>query len=146
MTHTYAYPHPAVTTDIALFSLGSEGLKLLLVKRKAPPFDGQWALPGGFLEMDETLEACAARELREETGIEAVHLTQFHAFSAPDRDPRERVISVAFLGLLPADAAPPMAGSDAADVRWHNADALPPLAFDHAEIVRMAQAHLADRG
>jgi 8-oxo-dGTP diphosphatase len=146
MAYSYTYPHPAVTTDIVLFSLIDGELEVLLIRRKAPPFEGRWALPGGFLEMDETLEACAARELREETGIQAVKLTQFHAFSAPDRDPRERVVSVAFFGVLPADGAPPSAGSDAAEARWHRINALPPLAFDHADIIRMAEAHITDRG
>jgi len=145
MPYTYEYPHPAVTTDIALFSFSGSGLRVLLVKRKAPPFEGQWALPGGFVEIDEPLDACAARELREETGVETVTLTQFHTFGTPDRDPRERVISVAYLGLLPSDSPPPTAGSDAVDAQWHSVTELPDLAFDHAEIIRRAQAHLTDR-
>lgn len=141
----YRYPHPAVATDIAIFTIRDGSLMLLLIQRRDPPFAGDWALPGGFLMMDEDLDACARRELREETGVDAEFLEPFGNFSAPDRDPRERVISVAYLALIRADKLNPIAGSDAASVRWFEAAKLPSLAFDHAQIVADAMAALRTR-
>lgn len=136
--YEYEHPRPAVTTDIVLFSTANGARRLLLVERGSEPFRGCWALPGGFLEPQETLEECARRELAEETGITGVELRQLQAFSEPDRDPRGRVISVAFRGTL--DGVPgPSAGSDAAAARWFPLDALPELAFDHAQIVAVAR-------
>ena len=136
--YRYRYPHPAVAADICLFSMREGRLNLLLVLRRHDPFRGQWALPGGFLEPDEDLDACARRELWEETGIAAPALRQFGVFSDPGRDPRERVVSVAYIGMLPAAGAVPDAGSDAAAARWFAVEALPALAFDHARIVARA--------
>jgi len=138
----YKYPHPAVASDLAIFGLRGGRLMILLIRRGGEPFLGSWALPGGFLNPTEDLDACARRELQEETGLEVAYLKQFGIFSAPDRDPRERVISVAYLALVPADRVNPEAGSDAADVAWRFVDDLPPLAFDHAEIIREATAAL----
>jgi 8-oxo-dGTP diphosphatase len=138
MAFTYAYPHPAVATDIAVFTLRRGGLNVLLIERGAEPFRGAWALPGGFLQPDEELDACARRELREETGVETDVLLHFGNFSAPDRDPRERVISVAYLALLPSDELRLAADTDAAQAKWFRLDALPRLAFDHELILDRA--------
>jgi 8-oxo-dGTP diphosphatase len=142
-TFSYPYPHPAVTTDVVVFTILEGRLSILLVKRANPPFAGNWALPGGFLDIDEDLDACAARELEEETGVGGLYLEQLYTFGATHRDPRERVISVTYYALVPQDAlATPRAASDAADVGWHAFEALPELAFDHAEIVQMAHRRL----
>lgn len=145
MPFTYDYPHPAVATDIAVFTLRRGALNVLLIQRGAAPHKGAWALPGGFLQPDEELDDCARRELREETGVDAELLLHFGNFSAPDRDPRERVISVAYLALLPSDELRLEASTDAAEAQWFAVDALPPLAFDHDEILRRALAALVSQ-
>lgn len=143
-------PCPSVTVDIVTVVrrvVGREGQwKVLLVKRRNPPFAGQWAIPGGFVEPNEALEAAARRELREETGAEPLRLEQLHAFGDPGRDPRGWTVSIAHLAEL--DAGSPVtqqiqAGSDAADVGWFDLDDPPPLAFDHAEILSYAARRLA---
>lgn len=139
--YTYDHPRPAVTVDIALFRHGRGGWEILLVTRDRDPFKGHWALPGGFVDEMEPLEDAAARELKEECGIEGVELWQFRAFGAPGRDPRGHTISIGFLGIGP-DALEANAGDDAREVRWHPVDALPDLAFDHDEIVNAARARL----
>ncbi len=138
----YAYPHPAITTDVVLFTLRDRALCLLLIERRHPPFQGMWALPGGFLEIDEELEQCAVRELREETGIEGVYLEQLYTFGAPERDPRERIVSVTYFALTRSDSLNPRAASDAARVAWFPIARLPELAFDHAAIVELAHQRL----
>jgi len=143
MPYTYDYPHPAVASDIAVFTLRRAALHVLLIERGGDPFRGAWALPGGFLQPDEELDACARRELKEETGVDADVLLHFGNFSAPARDPRERVISVAYLALLPSDELRLEASTDAAQARWFPVDDLPPLAFDHPEILRGALAALS---
>jgi 8-oxo-dGTP diphosphatase len=143
--YTYAYPHPAVTTDTVLLTLRDDDLQALLIRRGRPPFAGQWALPGGFLDIDEDLDRCAARELQEETGIADPYMEQFHAFGDVGRDPRERIVSVAYLALAPAASLRAQAGDDAADAQWHGLAALPELAFDHARVIAAARRHLADR-
>lgn len=140
--HCYAYPHPAVTTDIAVFTIRDDALALLLIRRGREPFAGAWALPGGFLDIDEDLDTCAARELAEETGVEGVYLEQLYTFGAVGRDPRERVVSVAYIALAAADGLRIQAGDDAADARWFRLDALPQLAFDHADIIAAAHRRL----
>jgi len=145
MPFTYEYPHPAVATDIAVFTLRRGGLNVLLIERGAEPYRGAWALPGGFLQPDEELDACARRELREETSVDADLLVHFGNFSAPDRDPRERVISVAYLALLASDELRLEADTDAAQARWFAIDALPTLAFDHELILRRALEALSAR-
>jgi 8-oxo-dGTP diphosphatase len=142
MSHTYDYPHPAVTTDIVVFTVEESALKLLAIRRKAAPHKGRWALPGGFVEIDESVDACAARELAEETGLAGIYLEQLYTFGEPGRDPRERVISVAYYALAPLDGLSLRAGSDAAAAAWHDIDALPKLAFDHGDIVAMARERL----
>jgi 8-oxo-dGTP diphosphatase len=139
---SYPHPHPAVTTDIVVFTIRDQQLKLLLIQRKAPPYEGMWALPGGFLEIDEDLETCAKRELEEETGISGVYLEQLYTFGRPGRDPRERVISVTYYALLPSNRIELKAASDAADAARFSLDQLPPLAFDHNEIVQQAHKRL----
>ncbi len=141
-TYCYAYPHPAVTTDVVLFTLRDGILSVLLIERANPPHQGMWALPGGFLEIGEDLESCAKRELQEETGIEGVYLEQLYTFGAPDRDPRERIISVTYFALTRSDTLQPRAASDAARVAWFAVTDLPKLAFDHADIIRLAQQRL----
>ena len=137
--YQYDYPHPAVTTDIVIFTIRDGRLKLLLIRRGAAPFKGRWALPGGFVGIDEDLEDGARRELAEETGVSGVYLEQLYTFGAPDRDPRERVITVAYYALIPSDRLEIRAATDAEAVGWFALDELPDLAFDHAKIVARAQ-------
>ena len=145
MAYTYDYPHPAVTVDIVVFTIEGDGLKVLLVQRGQPPFEGKWALPGGFVEPDESLKRAAWRELKEETGVNAGFLEQLGAFGHPDRDPRERVITVAYYALIPRDRLTLKASSDAADARFFSMSELPELAFDHDKILRRARERLRDR-
>jgi len=145
MAYSYEHPHPAVTTDIVIFTIRREELEVLLVKRGGDPYQGYWALPGGFVDIDEDLEACALRELEEETGVTGVYLEQLYTFGAPDRDPRERVISVTYYAMVPAERVNPQAASDADDVGWFEVDRLPPLAFDHESIIAMAHKRLASK-
>jgi 8-oxo-dGTP diphosphatase len=143
MAYSYKYPHPAVTTDVVIFTIREQQLELLLVQRRSRPFKDSWALPGGFVEIDEDLETCALRELEEETGVTGVYLEQLYSFGNPGRDPRERVISVAYYALVPPDRLNIRAASDASDVGWFKVNDLPPLAFDHEVIVLMAHQRLA---
>jgi 8-oxo-dGTP diphosphatase len=126
-----------LTTDCVLFSAIEGDLNILLIQRDKSPFEGSWALPGGFMEIDETLENAAYRELKEETGITSIKLKQLGIFDKPGRDPRGRVISVAFYALLDKHVLP-KAASDARQARWFSFNNLPPLAFDHAEIIALA--------
>lgn len=136
--YSYDYPHPAVTTDIVVFTIRHDELKVLLIKRADDPYLGTWALPGGFVEITEGLDDAAARELREETGVEGVYLEQLYTFGDPDRDPRERVITVAYYALIPSDRLQIRAATDAEAVGWFALDELPNLAFDHDRILDMA--------
>ncbi|MCG6860446.1 MAG: NUDIX hydrolase [Chromatiaceae bacterium] len=140
--YCYEFPHPAVTTDVVLFTIRNVRLQLLLIRRKGEPFKGDWALPGGFLDIDEDLEDCALRELEEETGVSGVYLEQLRTYGKPGRDPRERVISVAYFALTPSERLTVKAASDAAEAAWFPVAALPPLAFDHEEIIRAARERL----
>jgi 8-oxo-dGTP diphosphatase len=137
------WPRPALTVDVAVFVRGAP-LVVLLIQRAEPPFAGGWALPGGFLEQGETVAAAAARELAEETGIEAGDLRLLGVYSAPGRDPRGWTVSVAYVHELDAELAV-QGGDDAAAARWFAVDQLPPLAFDHAEIVAEAIATVGSR-
>lgn len=138
-----AYERPSVTVDVVIFSLIEESLCVLLVRRKQWPFADMWAIPGGFVRMEESLAEAAARELAEETGVRDVYTEQLYTFGDPDRDPRTRVITVAYFAIMPADAIDdPVAGSDAAEAGWFPADDLPELAFDHDEIVAYALTRL----
>jgi 8-oxo-dGTP diphosphatase len=135
--------HPTVTTDIVVFTLREEQLKLLLVRRAGGPYQGHWALPGGLVGIEESLDAAAARQLEQETGVSGVYLEQLYTFGRPDRDPRERVISVAYYALIPSDRIRLRAATDAEAVGWFALDELPELALDHSEIVDTAQERLA---
>lgn len=142
MPFTYRYPHPAVTTDIVIFTIRQDELKILLIKRALPPHRNQWALPGGFIKLEESLEEGAKRELQEETGVTGVYLEQLYTFGRPNRDPRERVITVAYYALIPSDELEPKAASDAENVSWFGLKELPDLAFDHGRILKMAHERL----
>lgn len=141
--YTYKYPHPAVTTDCAIFGFDGMKLKVLLIERGLNPYKGKWALPGGFVKMDETVDDGARRELREETGLEPEYIEQFHCFSDPNRDPRERVITIAFFAIVKISAVE--GGDDAVRARWFGLDEMPQLAFDHESILRMAMTRLRER-
>lgn len=134
--YTYKYPHPAVATDCVVFGFDGHEMRILLIERGIDPYKGMWALPGGFMNMDETAEECAIRELSEETGLKLSHLTQIGAFSAVNRDPRERVVSIAFYAL--AKKTEVKGGDDAKSAKWISLNDLPPLAFDHDLIIRKA--------
>ena len=136
---TYDYPRPALTVDIVVFTLRENHLQVLLVQRGAEPYKEMWALPGGFVQMAESLEAAALRELEEETGVNDAYLEQLYTYGNPQRDPRGRVVSVAYFSLIPASKTiHPEAGSDAASAGWYPIHALPTLAFDHQEIIAYA--------
>jgi 8-oxo-dGTP diphosphatase len=141
--YTYEHPRPALTVDVVIFTLREEQLNVLLVRRARPPFQGYWALPGGFIEMNEPLENAAARELEEETGVQDAYLEQLYTYGDPGRDPRGRVVSVAYFALLPKNAlARAKAGSDATQLGWFPVDATPELAFDHGQILTYALRRL----
>jgi len=143
MPYTYDYPRPALTVDVVIFTLRENRLHTLLVERGEPPFAGMHALPGGFVHIDESLEAAASRELAEETGVRDAYLDQLYTTGEPARDPRGRVVTVAYFALVAADA--PFQAEGGSDVRragWFPTNELPPLAFDHAEIVANALRRL----
>jgi 8-oxo-dGTP diphosphatase len=141
---TYEYPRPAVTVDIVIATRERKP-RVLLIRRKHEPFAGCWALPGGFVDMDEPLEAAARRELLEETGVRAARLVQLHTFGDPGRDPRGRTVSVVYLAHVDARRVAPRAADDAAEVGWFALARLPKLAFDHRDILRCARKHLKAR-
>lgn len=143
MSHTYEYPRPAVTVDAILYALQDDRLYVLLIRRKNDPFAGKWAFPGGFMDMDEAPEAAVKRELAEETGIEAEDFIQLGAFGAPDRDPRHRTISIAYIGLIKGKLPDVKGADDAADARWFEVNDIPEaLAFDHEVILEESKAGL----
>lgn len=135
MPYTYDYPMISLTVDTVIFDLTTSEHKVLLIERGRPPFEGEWAFPGGFVDIDETLEAAATRELKEETSLENIKLEQFYAFSALDRDPRHRTVSVVFYGFIEENPNKVKAGDDACNAKWFLLDDLPVLAFDHNEIL-----------
>ena len=136
MAYTYKYPRPSVTADCIVFTRESNP-NVLLIERGAAPYKGCWAFPGGFMDMDETTEQCAIRELKEETGLEVTDVQQIGTYSKVDRDPRGRTITVAYLAVV--DSPCEVIGlDDAAKAQWFPLDALPKLAFDHDEIMRDA--------
>lgn len=140
--YCYRYPRAALTADCVVFGFDGDRLKILLVERACEPFAGMWALPGGFMRMDETIEQCAARELREEANVSDVYLEQFRVFSSTARDPRGRVVTVAFLALVRPSGFNIVGGDDASAAMWFDDNMLPPLAFDHREIIAGARLHL----
>lgn len=140
LKYSYKYPHPAVTTDCVIFGFDGTKLKVLLIERGIEPFKGKWALPGGFLRMDEDAMKGALRELKEETGLNAAYIKQFHTFTSPNRDPRERVITIAYYALVRLQEV--KGGDDAAKAEWFSLDEVPALAFDHDQILRIASYEL----
>ena len=139
MPYTYQHPRPSLTVDCVIFGLDeSSQLKVLLIQRLKEPNKDQWALPGGFVDMDEDLETAALRELEEETGVKNLFIEQLYTFGAPDRDPRGRVVSVAYFALVNLAEHPVKAADDAKTVKWFEIEKLPPLAFDHDTIMQMA--------
>ena len=140
------FDRPSVTVDIVIFTLRQKALHVLLIRRGAWPFEGQWAIPGGFVRMDESLEDAARRELREETGVDEARLEQLRAFGDVGRDPRMRIISVAFTALVSSEQLVLEASTDAADAKWFPIDDVPkPLAFDHDAILNVACGRLRER-
>lgn len=142
MTYAYEYPRAALAVDCVVFGLDETDLKVLLIQRKLAPYQHAWALPGGFVHLDETLDDAAARELAEEAGVENVYLEQLYTFGGLDRDPRERVVTVAYYALAKLSDHRIRAATDAMGVGWFALDDLPKLAFDHKDIVRTAHERL----
>lgn len=142
MPFTYDYPRPSVSADIVVYS--NESKSILLVKRKKPPFAQCWALPGGFMEMDESADQAAIRELKEETGLDVDHVQQIGAYSNVNRDPRGRVVTIAFWTQA-SENAHIAAADDASEANWFPLDGLPDLAFDHATIIEDSNAALESR-
>lgn len=142
MQFTYDHPRPALTVDCVVFGLDAASLQVLLIQRDLPPFVGQWALPGGFIHLEETLEAAARRELIEETGLHNVYLEQLYTFGELERDPRERVISVAYYALVKLSDHQVQAATDARRAAWFALDDTPKLAFDHQQILEVAHERL----
>lgn len=139
----YKYPHPAVTADCVIFGFDGINLKVLLIERGIEPYKGKWAFPGGFVNMNESCEEGALRELKEETGLSTAYIEQFHTFSDPQRDPRERIITVAYFALVRIQEV--KGGDDAAQAAWFALDEVPQLAFDHDRILREALKRLRER-
>lgn len=141
MSYTYEYPRPAVTTDVVLITGSDHTHKILLIQRANAPYKDLWALPGGFVDMDEDLRTAALRELEEETGIKGVEISQLKTYGAVDRDPRHRTISIVYFGLVDHEL-PATGQDDAADARWFPLNNLPQLAFDHDKIIEEAKLKL----
>ena len=130
LKYCYKYPHPAVTADCVIFGFdGSNKMKVLLIQRGNDPYKGKWAFPGGFMNIDETTEQCARRELEEETGLKDIAVEQFYTFSDVNRDPRERILSVAHYAIIRLSDV--KGSDDAAKAQWFSIDEIPSLAFDH---------------
>ena len=142
MPHSYEHPRGALTVDCVVFGLDDDELKVMLIQRALAPFQGKWALPGGFVHLDETLDEAVRRELEEETGLRKVFLEQLYTFGAVDRDPRERVVSVAYYALVKLSEHQVRAATDARAAAWFGTNDLPSLAFDHADIVQRALERL----
>jgi 8-oxo-dGTP diphosphatase len=134
-----------LTVDLVIFTVRDESLQVLLVQRGVAPFTGRWALPGGFVREDESLESAARRELEEETGVRDLYLEQLYTFGDPNRDPRGRVITVTYFALIAADRRALVPGTDAAAARWWPAGTPPPLAFDHRQILDYAVERLRNK-
>ena len=141
-THCYEYPRAALTVDCVVFGLDDEDLKVLLIERDLDPFKGEWALPGGFVRVDESLDDAALRELEEETGLKKVYLEQLYTVGDLGRDPRERVVTVAYYALVRLSSHRVKAATDARQALWFSIDDLPRLAFDHNKILKMAHERL----
>lgn len=142
MSYTYQYPRPAVTVDCVIFRKENDSHSILLIQRDKPPFEGKWALPGGFVEIEEELDEAARRELKEETYLDNIILKQFKAYGKVGRDPRGRTISIVYYGFTDNNTATIQGGSDARYAQWFLLNKLPELAFDHDEIVEEAVREL----
>lgn len=136
LKYCYRYPHPAVTADCVIFGYDDNNIKVLLIQRGNEPYKGHWAFPGGFMNIDETAEQCALRELEEETGLKDVKVEQFYTFTDVNRDPRERVISIAYFGKIQLSNV--KGSDDADDAQWFSLDEIPNLAFDHDLVLSKA--------
>ncbi|HKA89365.1 MAG TPA: NUDIX domain-containing protein [Haliangiales bacterium] len=144
MPYTYEHPRPALTVDCVVFAHdpGEGELRLLLIRRALAPFQGRWALPGGFVRVGESVDDAARRELREEAGLDEPYLEQLYTFGEPDRDPRERVVTIAYYALVRLGGHEVHGATDASDAAWFGVSDLPPLAFDHERIVETARKRL----
>jgi 8-oxo-dGTP diphosphatase len=142
MAHAYEFARPALTVDVVVFALDEEDLQVMLVERDLKPFAGQWALPGGFVRADENLEDAARRELEEETGLKNIFLEQLYTFGELNRDPRERVVTVAYYALVNFEGHDVHASTDARNAAWFTVNDLPKLAFDHEKILKTAHERL----
>src|SRR6188474_3448489 len=142
MAHTYEFARPALTVDIVVFALDEKDLQVMLVQRDLKPFAGEWALPGGFVRVDESLDEAARRELEEETGLKGIFLEQLYSFGELGRDPRERVVTVAYYALVNLAGHDVKASTDARNAAWFSVNDLPKLAFDHKRILRAAHDRL----
>jgi 8-oxo-dGTP diphosphatase len=142
MPYTYEYPRPALSVDIVVFALDKHDLQVMLVERDLKPFAGQWALPGGFVGIDETIDDAARRELEEETGLKNIFLEQLYTFGDVHRDPRDRVVTVAYYALVDLEGHNVHASSDARSAAWFTVNDLPKLAFDHDKILQTAHERL----
>lgn len=145
-TYVYEWPRPMVTVDAAVFAVTKAGVKLLLINRGHEPYKGQWAFPGGFIDIDEELDDAVARELYEETGLAGVKLEQMHTFGRVGRDPRGRQITVCYMGIITEGLDRIKAGDDAAKAQWFDINELPPnMAFDHDEVAKLAISRLKSK-
>lgn len=143
MIYSYKYPKPSVTVDCVVFGLdNAQKLKVLLIKRGIKPYEKSWALPGGFVQLEESVDAAAVRELREETGIEQIFLEQLYTFGNVERDPRDRVITIAYYALINIEEYTLKAQTDTIDANWFAMNSLPVLAFDHEHILQVAKQRL----
>ncbi len=143
LKYCYKYPHPSVTADCVIFGFDGVSIKVLLIQRGIEPYKGAWAFPGGFMHIDETADECARRELEEETGLKNAVVEQFHTFSDVNRDPRERVITVAYYALVRLSEV--RGGDDAQAAHWFSQEEIPTLAFDHDKILQLALERLKER-
>jgi 8-oxo-dGTP diphosphatase len=145
--YVYDWPRPMVTVDAAVFNISGDKIKMLLINRGNEPFKGRWALPGGFVEMDEELEDAVVRELKEETDLTEVKLEQMHTFGTIGRDPRGRMITIVFMGVVTDGQTEIKAGDDAAEAQWFDIKNLPQdMAFDHNEVLKFAIKKLKSSG
>jgi 8-oxo-dGTP diphosphatase len=145
VAHTYQFARPALTVDVVIFALDEDDLKVMLIQRDLPPFEGTWALPGGFVRVDETLDDAARRELQEETGLRDIYLEQLYTFGQLDRDPRERIVTVAYYALVNLAGHAVHASTDARNAAWFAVSDLPALAFDHDQILQTAHDRLRNK-
>ena len=140
MPYTYDYPRPAVTVDCVIFGKDeSTDMKVLLIQRAHPPFEGKWAFPGGFIDENESAEKAAQRELEEETGVNNAEMVQFHTFSTPGRDPRGWTISVAYYAIVNIKDCKVQAADDASHADWVSLNEIHEMAFDHLHILEKAR-------